>query len=191
MLFKILQIMTPTVRHWRKGVRSGSVSASKWKVGSGCRSASKRCRSKIHNTVFPVNMVGDWSQKSLTHICWQCNSDCYLIFSCKQHFEWYILNPDPTISCISCAGHDTKPGQVQDRHNQYCGSGSGLDPDSMGSLDPYPQSGSGSGSRRAKMTQKNIRELTKFIFWSAICSLLRAEGFSCSLDVLYEGLRSV
>jgi hypothetical protein len=31
------------------------------------------------------------------------------------------------------------------------------DPDSMGSLDPYPDldSGSGSGSRRAKMAQKN------------------------------------
>ncbi len=27
-----------------------------------------------------------------------------------------------------------------------------------------------------------------FIFWSAGCSLSRAQGFSCSLDVLFEGL---
>jgi hypothetical protein len=28
-----------------------------------------------------------------------------------------------------------------------------------------------------------------FMFWSAGLSLLRAEGYSCSLDVLYGGLR--
>ncbi len=41
--------------------------------------------------------------------------------------------------------------------SQCCGSesvSSGLDPDSMGYLDPYPDSQSGSGSRRAKMTHK-------------------------------------
>jgi hypothetical protein len=43
---------------------------------------------------------------------------------------------------------------------QCCGSGSGLDPDSMGFLDPY-----------------------HLIFLSAGCSFLRAEGFSCSLDI--------
>ncbi len=43
-------------------------------------------------------------------------------------------------------------------------------PDSMGSLDLDPDSPSGSGSRKAKMTHKK-------------CSLLGAEGFSCSLDV--------
>jgi hypothetical protein len=45
-----------------------------------------------------------------------------------------------------------------DYYNQGCGSGSGsvLDPYSIGSVDPDPYSeyGSGSGSRRAKMTQK-------------------------------------
>ncbi len=45
-----------------------------------------------------------------------------------------------------------------------------------------------SGSRRAKMTQKKI-QLINFIFWSAGCSLLRAEGLSCSLNVQYEGIR--
>jgi hypothetical protein len=38
------------------------------------------------------------------------------------------------------------------KKNQGCGSGSGsvLDPYSIGSMDPDPESGSGSGSRRAK-----------------------------------------
>jgi len=39
--------------------------------------------------------------------------------------------------------------------------GSGLDPDSIGSLDPDPYSESGSGSRRAKMTHKS-RKNKKF-----------------------------
>jgi hypothetical protein len=47
---------------------------------------------------------------------------------------------------------------------------------------------SGSGSRRAKMTHKNRKKYRNFMFWSAGCSLLRAEGFSCSLGVLYGGL---
>jgi hypothetical protein len=53
------------------------------------------------------------------------------------------------------------------------------DPDSMWSLDPYPDPDSqyGSGSKRAKLAHKK-----------AGCYLLRAEGFSCSLDVLYGGL---
>jgi hypothetical protein len=38
------------------------------------------------------------------------------------------------------------------------------------------------------MTQKNIKRLINFIFCSAGCSLWRAEGFFCSLDVLYGGL---
>jgi hypothetical protein len=48
--------------------------------------------------------------------------------------------------------------------------------------------GSGSGSRRAKMTHKNRKKYRIFMFWSAGCSLLRAEDFSCSLGVLYGGL---
>jgi hypothetical protein len=38
------------------------------------------------------------------------------------------------------------------------------DLDSMGSLDPYPDSQSGSGSRRAKMTHKHRKKLINFIF---------------------------
>ncbi len=40
----------------------------------------------------------------------------------------------------------------------------------------------GSGSTGAKMTHK-IRK--NFIFWSVGCSLLRAEGFACSLNFLH------
>jgi hypothetical protein len=38
------------------------------------------------------------------------------------------------------------------------------------------------------MNQKKRKQLINFIFWSAGYCLLRVEGFSCSLDVLYEGL---
>ncbi len=47
---------------------------------------------------------------------------------------------------------------------------------------------SGNGSRRAKITHKNRKKLRNFMFWSTGCSPLWAEGFSCSLDVLYGGL---
>ncbi len=72
--------------------------------------------------------------------------------------------------------------------NQVSRSGSGLDPDSIRSVDPDSESESRSGSRRAKMTYKNRKKLRNFMLWSAGRSLLRAEGFSCSLDVLYGGL---
>jgi hypothetical protein len=57
-------------------------------------------------------------------------------------------------------------------------------------LDPDPHSncGSGSGSRRAKMAHKNRKKFRIFMFLSTGCSLLRTEGFSCSLGVLYGGL---
>ncbi len=38
------------------------------------------------------------------------------------------------------------------------------------------------------MTHKNRKKSRIFIFLSTGCSLLRAEGFSCSLGVLYGGL---
>jgi hypothetical protein len=44
----------------------------------------------------------------------------------------------------------------------------------------------GFGSRKANKTQK--KTLNKFDLLSAGCSLLKAEGFSGRLDVLYEGL---
>jgi hypothetical protein len=38
------------------------------------------------------------------------------------------------------------------------------------------------------MTYKNRKKSRIFMFLSTVCSLLRAEGFSCSLGVLYGGL---
>jgi hypothetical protein len=49
--------------------------------------------------------------------------------------------------------------------------------------------GSGSGSRRAKITHEYRESKVCSCFWSAGCSLLRAEGFSCSLCDLYGDLR--
>ncbi len=46
-----------------------------------------------------------------------------------------------------------------------------------------------SGSRRAKMAHRKRKKWRVFMFWSAGCSLLRDEGFSCRLCVLYGGLR--
>jgi hypothetical protein len=45
-----------------------------------------------------------------------------------------------------------------------------------------------SGSRRPKMAHKHSKKLRNFMVWSTGCSLLRAEGFFCNLDVLYGGL---
>jgi hypothetical protein len=47
-----------------------------------------------------------------------------------------------------------------------------MDPDLMGSPDPYPDPGG-----------KHRKKLINFIFSSAGCFLLRVEGFSCSLDI--------
>jgi hypothetical protein len=54
---------------------------------------------------------------------------------------------------------------------------------------------SGSGSEfgiripEGKNDPQNRKKLKNFMFSSAGCFLLRAEGFSCSLDVLYGSLR--
>jgi hypothetical protein len=50
-----------------------------------------------------------------------------------------------------------------------------------------PDSESGYGSRRAKINHK-YKFLRNFMFSSAGCSLLRAEGSSCSFYTLYGGL---
>ncbi len=56
------------------------------------------------------------------------------------------------------------------------------DPDSVSSVDPDPDPG-------GNMTHKNRRKKIEIsCFCSAGYSLLRAEGFFCSLDVLYGGL---
>ncbi len=59
-------------------------------------------------------------------------------------------------------------------YRQCCGSGTGFN--------GVPLSVCGSGSKREKITHKHRKKLINFI-WSAGCSLFRAEGFSCSLDI--------
>jgi hypothetical protein len=51
----------------------------------------------------------------------------------------------------------------EEEKKQWCGSGSVLDPYSIGSVDPDPDpySESGSGSRRAKMTHKSRQKFVK------------------------------
>jgi hypothetical protein len=76
---------------------------------------------------------------------------------------------------------------------QFCAIGrntlsaSVVDPDSKGSLDP-----SGFTIRiriqEGKKGPEKYKTVKSFMFLSAGCSLLRAEGLSSSLDVLYVGL---
>jgi hypothetical protein len=42
--------------------------------------------------------------------------------------------------------------------------------------------------QEGKSGPEKYKRVIRFIVWNAKCSLLRAEGFSCSLDVLYGGL---
>jgi hypothetical protein len=49
-------------------------------------------------------------------------------------------------------------------------------------------SGSGSGSRRAKMTHKRRKKFVKVHALKCWMASLRAEGFFCNLDILYGGL---
>ncbi len=58
-----------------------------------------------------------------------------------------------------------------------------------GVADPNPQSAwNRIDCGRLKMTQKHRKKWRNFMFWCAGCSLLRTEGFSCSLDGPYGGL---
>jgi hypothetical protein len=57
-----------------------------------------------------------------------------------------------------------------------------MDPHYFEFLDPDPDPG---GQKWPTKIEKNS---TNFMFLSTGCSLLRAEGFSCSLGVLYGGL---
>jgi hypothetical protein len=68
-------------------------------------------------------------------------------------------------------------------YNQGFGSGSGLDPYSIGPVDPDPYSESGSGSRRAKITHKSRKNSCFEVLDGLFCELQ-----ACNLDILYRGL---
>jgi hypothetical protein len=54
-------------------------------------------------------------------------------------------------------------------------------------MDPYPDMEFGSGSKRAKVIHKSIKNLINFMFLGARRAF-EVEGFLCSLDVLYGGI---
>ncbi len=56
-------------------------------------------------------------------------------------------------------------------------------------MDPHWLWSAESGSRRAKNCQQKYKKWKNFMFWNTGCPLLRAEGFSWSLDVLSRCLR--
>jgi hypothetical protein len=66
------------------------------------------------------------------------------------------------------------------------------DPDSIGLVDTNPDSESGFGIRiriqEGKNDPQKYKFFSKFMFLSVGWPLLRADGFFCNLDVLYEGL---
>ncbi len=66
--------------------------------------------------------------------------------------------------------------------SQCCGSGSGI----ASGFNGVP--GTVSWSRKAKMTTKIEKKVNKLHFWKRWMFSLRAEGFFCSLDVLYGDL---
>ncbi len=82
-----------------------------------------------------------------------------------------------TVMILALLANLASTGKPILQRKQCCG------PVLMGSLASYPDPDSQSGSRRAKMTHKDRKKSINFIFLSAGCSLLRAEGFPCSLDI--------
>ncbi len=54
--------------------------------------------------------------------------------------------------------------------------------------DPDPDPDPDPGGQKWPTKIENRKKYRIFMFWSAGCSLFRAEGFSCSLGVLYGGL---
>ncbi len=140
------------------------------------------CRDKIWPTLWCIFVHSDSMSLSLSHLL-AAFSDS--IFYCLLYILLLVLLV--MHFCLSFCGClcwvSYSISQIAD---QCFGSGSGLDPDSKKSL--APDSESVSWSRWAQMTHKNRKKLRNFMFWSAGCSLLRAEGFSYSLDVLYWGL---
>jgi hypothetical protein len=79
------------------------------------------------------------------------------------------------------SGRCRPPGPAQPRSRQGCGSALIWVAGSAFKLRIRIQEGIND--------PKKLKKYRIFLFWSAGCSLLRAEGFSCSLWVLYGGLR--
>jgi hypothetical protein len=91
-LLKMLQIITPTaLKKMSTNPDPDPYRHPNGKSDPDADRQQKQCRSKIHNAVFPVNMVSGWLQKSGNFIWWQWNSLFYLFFDCFFHAN-NILN---------------------------------------------------------------------------------------------------
>jgi hypothetical protein len=101
----------------------------------------------------------------------------------KDHLSMHRLS----VYCIPgiCSTVDQKTVENTTRNRGF-GSGSGLDQDSIRSVDsdPDPYSESGSESRRPK-----VEKIKKFHVLKSWMFFLRAEVFFCNLDVLYGSLK--
>jgi hypothetical protein len=102
-----------------------------------------------------------------------------------NHLEESLVQPDPNGFPISC--YRTRSEQLATK--QWFGSGFGFDPDSIRSVDPFPDPDSESGSGRANMTHKRRKFFRHLMFRNAGCFFWISEGFFSNLDVLYGGLR--
>ncbi len=92
---------------------------------------------------------------------------------------------DPSL--LDTLGLDEETKQAS--HLVQCfGSGSGLDPESIRSLDPYPDSEFRIRIQEGKIDPQKYKNIKKFYVLKGKMFFLRAEGFLCSLDVLYGGL---
>ncbi len=126
-------------------------------------------------SVFPVGLLV-WPIYRLIAIAfsWRCNETG--VVDPDYLFLWVVfalLDPDPIRIRYGSGSTTLNETRVSDP-----------DPDPHGSALIWV-----AGSRtRAKMTHKNRKKSWIFMFLSTGCSLLMAEGFSCSLGVLYGGL---
>ncbi len=142
-------------------------------VGPFCPPGSgSRFRIRIH---WPDWIRIQSGSKTLMQTCSLKVSCWMLMYSTNAVYATLWL-----VSCLSVWIKHRVPGTEPEINlvinqklywNQYLGSGSGLDPDSIRSVDPYPDLESGSRSRK-KMTQKNRKKseiscfaVLDFLFW--------------------------
>ncbi len=101
-----------------------------------------------------------------------------------EYQEVAVRHPEPENSWEVLHGPMEFNSQVYPSKQGF-GSGSGLDPDSIRSEDPESVFGIRIRFQEGKNDPQSRKKFKNFMFWSAGCSLLRAEVFFCNLNVLY------
>ncbi len=139
------------------------------------------------NECFTVLLTVKWIFFGFSGIWDTCKYYCIYFFSLFVYFRMCL--PSTRRSSRSSTWTPTTDSGMSTRRSRSVPI-SIPDPDSIRSVDPdpYSESGSKSGSKRAKMTPKS-RKIKKFNVSKCLMFSFNAEGFSCSLDVLYRGLR--